>query len=459
MNQNPYLAVSAVILSMVFLQAGNGILITLMPLAMGAAGISTAEIGIVATTYSVGFLIGCVGAPHIIRRVGHIRAFAAFAAMFSILCLALSIDVNTITWSICRGCIGLCMAGLMMVSESWVSERTPKASRGRVFSAYMLATKIGLGGAPLLLGLGSIEGPGFFMLISAFLSLSLIPIAMTKGPSPQLPPMVRLNIREFYRIAPAGVVGCVALGMISSAVFSIMPVYAASQGLQPIMVAGLMTAMQLGSLIVQWPIGWLSDRFDRRYIIVGLCSFIVVISIILAVVTDVSIQILYALFAVYGGAAMTVYAVCIAHTADRAKPELMVAMSSSLLFAWSIGGIIGPTAAATVMELIGPGGLFFFTATVSALFVAFVLYRIRERDAVPEDERDAFVSLPPQPGPLTSQMDPRMSEEAVKFAVDALKTTPTASTASNHETDDGSDSDAILDAGYDSTSDPPKPQN
>lgn len=452
MTQNPYLAVGAVILSMIFLQAGNGILITLMPLAMGAAGISTAEIGIVATTYSVGFLAGCIGAPHVIKRVGHIRAFAAFAAMFSILCLALSIDVNTILWSVSRGCIGLCMAGLMMVSESWVSERTPKESRGRVFSAYMLATKIGLGGAPLLLGFGSIEGPGFFMLISAFLSLSLVPIAMTKGTSPKLPPMTRLNIGEFYKTAPAGVVGCVTLGMISSAVFSIMPVYAEFHGLKPVMVAGLMTAMQVGSLVVQWPIGWLSDRYDRRYIIIGLCCLIVVISVFLAFVGDVSTEVLYALFAAYGGAAMTVYAVCIAHTADRAKPELMVAMSSSLLFAWSIGGIIGPTAAAGVMELVGPGGLFMYTGTVSALFVLFVLYRIREREAVPEDERDAFVSLPPQPGPLTRKMDPRMSDEAVEAAINTLQTPPTAK-APNPDSDERN---AVLDAAFDDNDTPRK---
>lgn len=419
-KQNPYLAVSAVILSMVFLQSGNGILITLMPLAMGAAGISTTEIGIVATTYSCGFLAGCIGAPYIIKRVGHIRAFAACAAMFSILSLVLSVDVNTIAWSISRGCIGLCMAGLMMVSESWVSEKTPKESRGRVFAAYMLATKIGLGGAPLLLGLGSIEGPHFFMLISAFLSLSLVPIAMTKGPSPQLPPMTRLNIGEFYKVAPAGIVGCVALGMTNSSVFSIMPVYAESHGLQPGMVAGLMTAMQISSLVVQWPIGWLSDRFDRRLIIVGLCSFMVLISIVLAMVGDVTTVALYGLFALYGGAASTVYAVCIAHTADRARPELMVAMSSSLLFAWSIGGIIGPTAAATTMDFVGPGGLFYFTAVVAGLFVVFVLYRIRERDPVPTEGRDRFVSLP-QPGPLTNKLVPRMSADAVKAATDALR--------------------------------------
>ncbi len=418
MEKNPYLAVSAVIVSMIFLQSGNGILITLMPLAMGAAGISTTEIGIVATTYSCGFLAGCIGAPYIIKRVGHIRAFAAFAAMFSVLSLVMSIDVNTVAWSACRGCIGLCMAGLMMVSESWVSERTPKESRGRVFSAYMLATKIGLGGAPLLLGLGSIDGPQFFMLISAFLSLSMIPIAMTKGPSPQLPPMARLNIGEFYKIAPAGVVGCVTLGMTNSAVFSIMPVYAGSHGLQPGMVAGLMTAMQISSLLVQWPIGWMSDRFDRRLIIVGLCSFIVAISIVLALITDVSTPIIYALFALFGGAASTVYSVCIAHTADRARPELMVAMSSSLLFAWSVGGIIGPTAAATTMEFAGPGGLFFYTATVSAIFVVFVLYRIRQRDGVPTEGRDRFVSQP-QPGPLTGKLDPRMSDEAIKSAMEA----------------------------------------
>jgi len=341
------------------------------------------------------------------------------------------------------------MAGLMMVSESWVSERTPREARGRVFSAYMLATKIGLGGAPLLLEFGSIEGPGFFMLISAFLSLSLLPIVLTKGPSPSLPPMVKLSIGKFYKIAPVGVVGCVALGMTNSAVFSIMPVYAGSHGLEPGAVASLMTAMQLGSLIMQWPIGYLSDRYDRRYVIVVMSMFIAGIAMVLGLLHNLSTPALLGLFALYGGGSLTVYAVCIAHTADRARPDQMVAMSSSMLFAWSIGGIIGPTAAAFVMELVGPGGLFFYAAAVSGTFIVFVLYRIRERDAAPTEGRDPFVSLP-QPGPLTSKMDPRMSEEAIKSAMDDLQKANT--------NDSVADDDAALDSDNGNADETAKPQ-
>lgn len=417
---NAYLAVSAVIVGMTLLQAGNGILITLLPLRMTAAGLAAIDVGIVATGYSLGFLIGCLLAPPLVRMVGHIRAFAALAAIAAVATLSFTIKVDTFVWAASRCLMGYAMAGMMTAVESWISERTPSEMRGRVFSTYMIAIKLAMGGGPLLLSFGDIMGPGFFMLISALFSLSLLPIALTRGPSPALPPLKRLSVMELYRIAPAGVVGCTAIGLINGAVSSMTPVYGASLGLATAAVAGLMAAMQLGSLVIQYPLGWLSDRIDRRHVIIGVGVAMMLIAAGLGFAHEAPRAYLNLMFALWGGASLSAYAVCLAHTADRARPDQMVGMSSSLLLAWAIGSAIGPALASVAMDHVGPGGLFHYAAAVAFVFVAFVLYRTTRRAAQPPGEREPFVTLPPPPGPLSSTLDPRLSEEAVRSAMDDL---------------------------------------
>lgn len=401
--------VGAVVFSAILLQGGNGILTIVVPLRMTNIGLPATDVGFVGTGYAVGFLIGCIFATGLVRTVGHIRAYAALAAVMGTGILALTIDTNVFLYAGVRAATGFCMAGLTTVIESWITERTPAANRGNVLSMYMVVTKGALAIGPLMLGYGDVDGPYFLMIICAFCSMSLVPMALTRGPSPDIPPLKRLGVATLYKIAPAAVVGCVAIGLVNGAVISLIPTYAASIQLSPTTIAVIMAGMQLGGLAFQWPLGWLSDRIDRRFVI-AICAFAVAaLSMAAVLLAGQSETVQVVLFSIWGGIAFSIYAICVSHAADRAPLDLMVAMSSSLLLAWAAGAVVGPTAASFMMAAVGPAGLFFYSATVMVCLLAFVLVRTRMRRADPTESKQDFVGLPAS-SPVIPQMDPRMHD-------------------------------------------------
>ncbi|WP_425406275.1 MFS transporter [Hwanghaeella sp.] len=401
--------VGAVVLSAVLLQGGNGILTIIVPLRMTEAGLPTTDVGFVGTGYAIGFLIGCVFATGLVRTVGHIRAYAALAAVMGTGILALTIDTNVFLYAGVRAATGFCMAGLTTVIESWINERTPAESRGNVLSIYMVITKGALAVGPLMLGYGDVEGPDFLMVICAFFSMSLVPMALTRGPSPQLPPLKRLGVVTLYKIAPAAIVGCVAIGLVNGAVISLVPTYASSIDLSPATIAVIMAGMQLGGLAMQWPLGWISDRMDRRLIIAFAALAVTVLSIGVTLAGSLPEVVQIILFSAWGGVAFSIYAICVSHAADRAPLDLMVAMSSSLLLAWAAGAVVGPTVASFMMTVIGPAGLFYYASSVMICLLAFVLVRTRLRRAEPKEKKQDFVGLPAS-SPVIQQMDPRMHD-------------------------------------------------
>jgi len=419
--------VGAVVLSAILLQAGNGLLITLIPLRMTQGGLPTTDVGLVATGYGIGFLIGCLFATKLVRSVGHIRAFAALAAVMASGTLALHITADLIVWIIVRGATGFCLAGLTTVIESWINERTPQSSRGSVLSMYLLSTKLAMGGGPLILGYGDIMGPAFLMLISAFCSLSLVPLTLTRGPSPSLPSTQRLTVPALYKIAPAAVVGCVVVGLTNGAVIGLTPAYAASINLNATTIALMMAGLQVGGLAFQWPLGWLSDRIDRRRVIAITAAAVALTSLAISFLTDMPAIVQIALFGAWGGLSLSVYAVCLAHAADRAPRNLMVAMSSSLLLAWAAGAVVGPALASYVMQQIGTQGLFYYATATMAALALFVLVRTQLRAEHPGTEKEVFVSLPAS-SPLISHLDPRISDDMAETATEDLGAGKTAET-------------------------------
>lgn len=397
------------VLSAILLQGGNGILTIVVPLRMTNIGLPATDVGFVGTGYAIGFLIGCVFATGLVRTVGHIRAYAALAAVMGTGILALTIDTNVFLYAAVRAATGFCMAGLTTVIESWITERTPRENRGNVLSIYMVVTKGALAIGPLMLGYGDVDGPGFLMIICAFCSMSLVPMALTRGPSPDIPPLKRLGVVTLYKIAPAAIVGCVAIGLVNGAVISLIPTYAASIHLSPTSIAVIMAGMQLGGLAFQWPLGWLSDRMDRRLVIAVCASAVAVLSLAAVFLAGMPEVVQIVLFSIWGGIAFSIYAICVSHAADRAPLDLMVAMSSSLLLAWAAGAVVGPTAASFTMAAIGPGGLFYYAAGVMVCLLAFVLVRTRIRRAEPNESKTDFVGLPAS-SPVIPQMDPRMHD-------------------------------------------------
>lgn len=402
-----YLTVAAIIVGIGIVQFANGIIQNVLPLHMTVAGFPPTAVGLMVTAHPLGFLAGCVLVPRMVRSVGHIRAFTVFAAATAITTLAFAIATNTALWASLRLSTGFCSAGLFTVAESWLNDQAPGAMRGRVIGAYMLTQKLAFAGGALLLGLGDVRAPMFLMAGSAAYSLSLIPVALTRAPSPPVPKLVTLGMRRLYRIAPAAALGCAASGMVNTAVLNLTPVYGARLGLPVPAITVLMAALQVGSLVLQWPLGWLSDRMDRRYVIVGCSAAVALLSAVLALAGGASAGLLYGLFAIWGGFGLSIYGLCIGHANDGAEPEIRVALSSSLLFAWAAGGVAGPTVAAGAIDLLGPAGLFVFAATASTGFTLFVAWRMVRRPAVRPPPRPAGEASPVGLAGAASPLPPR----------------------------------------------------
>jgi MFS family permease len=387
------------------LQAANGLLQALLPLRMQAEGLSITAIGIVAAAYGAGFAAGCFMAPAFVRNVGHIRAFASLAAVAAVVALAFTQAHSLAAWVVLRILSGVTLAGLFTVTDGWISARAASSHRGRILSIYMVCTKIALMLSPLGIGLGSIREDGLFMATGAMMCLSLLPVCATMTEEPPARGTVRVALARLFAVAPSAVVGSFVVGLVAGPVVAIAPVYGVSIGLDPDSAAALLFSLQGGSLLLQWPLGWLSDRWDRRYVIVGLSGGTGLVSlVILSLNAQVSLPVIMLAFACWGGLALCIYSVCVAHACDLVEPDKIVSTISSLLMSWAVGVTIGPLPGAAMMELIGPGGLFMYAAVVSFALAIFIARRIvlQSRPA----PMGGFVALTPTT-PGTAALSPR----------------------------------------------------
>lgn len=401
-----YRTSAVIVVGAALLQLSNGLIGVLLPLRLAAAGTSDTLIGLVASAYGLGFLIGCLRAPLLIRAVGHIRAFAALAAMCAATSLLFIFTDNALAWMALRFLTGLCLAGLFSIVEGWLAASTANESRGRVIGVYLVVTKVATVAGQILTGIGAWSVPSLFTLAAGAFSLALIPVALTPTPAPTRPRTVSLELGTLWRIAPAAVVGCASIGLLNSAVGGLLPVWGAGLGLDAGLIVTLLSVMQLGSLVLQWPLGWLSDRIDRRQVILACAVAVVALSAAIAVLGATAIWLQLTLFMLWGAFSMSVYGVCVAHAADHAKPEQMVGVSSGGLFSWASGTTIGPMLAGPLLEWLGPPGLFIYAMLVGLGLAGFTAWRMTRRAPVPVEAREAFVNLPAT-SPRLAEIDPR----------------------------------------------------
>lgn len=402
-----YGAVVGIVGGVTLLQLANTIFAVILPLQLAVAGYSGTVAGMVATAYGVGFLAGCAVAHRLIRSVGHIRAFAVLAAVCAVVCMVFAASQLVVVWFVLRLAMGFCQAGLFTVVEGWLSAATPAQSRGGVLSFYLVSTKVAIVGTQLFLSHADTMALIWFNVAGAVFTLALIPVALTRTPQPPPPRLDLLGPRDLYRVAPAAVVGCMASGLLSSAVLGLTPLFGTELGLPVPFIVWLLSAIQLGSFVCQWPLGRLSDRVDRRWVIAGCATAVAVLSPLIAL-AGANQYWLLPLFFLYGASSLTFYAVAIAHGGDFAEPDQMVGVSGGSLLAWAVGAAIGPTAAAPFIDLLGSRGLFVYTFLVAAGLAGFVLWRMTRRPALPPERRDGFVDLPTTTA-LTA-IDPRMPE-------------------------------------------------
>ncbi|MDP7652825.1 MAG: MFS transporter [Rhodospirillales bacterium] len=400
------LSISALLLGMALIFLGHGMLGTLLPLRMGMADFPPVVVGMVMSAYFIGQVFGVFLGSRLIANVGHVRTFAALASILSAAAIAHPFLFAPLPWGALRLVHGFCLAGLLMCTESWLNERATNEIRGRVLSLYMTTVYLAQGGGQFLLFLGDEHQYTLFIVASILFSLALVPVAVTRVRAPAPIKPSRLRLKELYAVSPLGISGAFASGIILGGFYGLAPYFAQQTGLGFDGAARFMAAAIVGGLLLQWPMGRLSDRFDRRTVFGGLALAVCVISVAFFTLPEGEQAPLLILAAVFGGTLFTLYPLCVAHTNDHVAPGDLVRASGGLIVTYGIGAAIGPVAAAGLISLIGPFGLFIFIGAVALGIAAFTFWRMGQRAAPATEQQGPFQPVP-RTTPVASELDPR----------------------------------------------------
>ena len=400
-------------MSVALLMLGNGVFSTFLALRASAEGFGNDVVGWIASAYYIGLIAGTFKCGELVNRIGHIRAFAAFSAISAACILAFGLFVYPSAWIALRIVLGFNLAGLYMVAESWLNTKATAQTRGTILSIYMTITYLALGGGQFLINLGDLYGSELFMISAGLLALSLVPVAVTKASHPDPVETSYMSLKGLFAISPVATVGCVAGGLIVGSMFGLGPIYATAKGLDTQGISLFMGIAVISGLFTQVPVGHLSDRYDRRSVIAVVTTATALVGLGLIVSARLPMVPLFAWIALYGGLTATIYPLCVAYANDYLEPGQVVAASGSLVLAFGLGAAVGPSLAAFVMGYLGPSGLFVLSVSVSVLFVAFMLYRMRIRHWAPVVEKEPYVPMPEVIAtPVTSEIDPRAEVDA-----------------------------------------------
>jgi len=398
--------VAALLLSVYIMQTGNNLANTLVPLRGHLEDFSTPLIGAMGAAYFGGFVIGCFICPIVVRRVGHIRTFAAAAAISASALTVLPLFPNPIVWVLLRVLTGAAVATLYTVIESWLNECTDKAHRGSTFSVYQIAMFGASVTGQNLLGLADVAEPNLFSYATILLVLALVPVAMTTNRTPKPLQRVKIDIRWVIGVSPIAAFGVVFVGFANGATWSLAPVYVQSQGIEAHQVGWFMSALLIGGALSQWPIGWLSDRFDRRRMIVAVALLSSLFGALLAYSYGSDVYRLMALVFCYGLVALTIYSLGVAHINDVADPDRLVEVAGCMLLLYGVGAAIGPFLVSTIIEATSFASLFWSTSIVHLGLALFAIWRLVRKPRKRPETRPPYIVTMPRAAPVVSVMNP-----------------------------------------------------
>ncbi|MEM1283931.1 MAG: MFS transporter [Pseudomonadota bacterium] len=388
------LPIMALLLGSGFLFFAGGVNSLLLPVRGGQEGFSTFSLGLLGTGWAVGFVTGCLVVSKLVARVGHIRSYSVMAALACLAVLTSLLLLTPYAWVPLRALSGFCFAGAAMIVESWLNEKVGKESRGKVFGVYQMVNLTASTAGQMVLTLGDTRGYLFFVIAAMVYAMALIPTAVSSSRAPQPLVSTGLNIKELWVNSPVAVFSVLLLGISNSSFGTLGAVYGTQIGL-PISILALFVALPvLAGAVIQIPIGALSDRIDRRVVLIGM-AFVGLLAdalFIFAGARDAWVQISFALL--FGMAIFTMFPIAIAHANDHAPPEGYVRTSGGLLLLFGIGSIIGPLLAGFAMQEAGPEGLFMVTLVTHALIAGYAVYRISQRAPVAAEEKTHFVATP-----------------------------------------------------------------
>ena len=369
-------AIAALLFAAAILYAGNGLQSTLLSVRGDIEGFPTTVIGLLASAYYAGFILGCRLVPGMIQGVGHIRAFVALASIASSSALAHILFVEPIAWGGLRFITGFSFAGLTMVLESWINERATNENRGKILSVYRIvdlgAVTIGNG----LLAIAPPEGFQLFVLVSILISIALVPVALTRSSSPAPLETAKLDIVQLYKVSPVGAIGAAATGLANAAFWGMAPVYVQELGYGAAAIAAFMSTAIIGAGLFQFPTGWLSDKMDRRMVIFASSLLGAGASALLAAFAGLSENAMLGFSFLFGAFIIPVFGICAAHANDHAAVGKAVATSGGLLLLYGVGSVVGALVGALVMSAFEPAALFWYIAGVYLVLAVFTLLRI-----------------------------------------------------------------------------------
>ncbi|MBR0556325.1 MFS transporter [Ciceribacter sp. L1K23] len=410
-----FASIATLMLSTLLMMAGFGLMNFMVPLRSISEGWSTFTISVIATGYTFGFTLSCIVTPIFVRRVGHVRVFSALITLLTVSILSCALVVDWRAWFLFRGIAGFAIAGAYLVIESWLNERVTNENRGALYSFYMVTCLVGSIGGQYLVPLGNPDGFELFILCGLIFSLALFPTALSTAQSPAPIAQARFDLMRLYRRSPVAFIGSLLSGALSGTWGSLGGVYTQAIGMNTAQGATLLSAFLAGGAIAQVPLGRISDRIDRRYVMIFSGAFGFLSCAVMAAFQGVGTVPVYIAGFFVGSVLYPVYALNAAHANDLAEPDEYVTISSAIMILYGLGTVSGPLMAGTLMEWFGPLGLIWFLAAAFAAYAGYSGWRMTRRVGQVSDKAD-FQAMPipvlgtdPAGAPNTLLSDPEDS--------------------------------------------------
>ncbi|MCH9613398.1 MAG: putative MFS-type transporter YcaD [Chlamydiia bacterium] len=396
----------APLLSLAFLMLSNGFFITFVSAKLHVEHYSPMMIGVIQGMYYAGFLIGALKSESLIGRIRHIRAFSFFASIATMTVLASGLVSHPIAWVIMRFVLGICIASLYVVIESWLLIIGPVENRGVILGLYMIALYLSQSLSQFIIDFIQIESLMPFLVSGFLAALSILPVTFTRSMIPELETQTGKGYWKFMMVAPMGTIGAAIAGIILGTIYTFIPTYAQTTNIS---IALIMSITIAGGFLLQYPIGHLSDIISRRYVALGVCVMTIVCCIgVICSVGNETMVLIWSFF--LGGFTFTIYPLSITQVADRCSPDDITTLTGVMLFAYSCGAVVGPLIAPAFIHYLGESGSFWCILTSAALMTLIGITTIIFRKGVPMDDQGTFVALPPQT-PVSYDLDPRTEEE------------------------------------------------
>ncbi|MEY9782820.1 MFS transporter [Sinorhizobium fredii] len=389
-GRSSLLSIASIVTSMTAVAIGNGMMLAYVPFVLTRSAAPDWVPGAAVTAIAFGGLIGCVLAGPLIRRVGHARAFSCSMALVILAAVLISLGVHPLLWIFARALYGAAANTNFIISQSWLNHASDNHWRGKAMALFYMAYVIGLGAGAWLFGRIPVDGNIAPIITIFFTAIAILPIGLTRLPTPPAPAKVSIDIAMAWRSSPVALIGVLASGGLSMLVQGFTPIYAATNAMSQADVATLMFVMQFGLLVIQYPMGSLSDRVDRRIVLVATCALIVAAGLAALVVSFDSLLLLMLVFALFAGAVETVYSIANAHANDRTDPADYVPLASTMLVAWSAAATLVPMLVTLLTPAFGAQLFIYATMAVAVLYAAFVLVRLRMRERVPPQQCETF---------------------------------------------------------------------